>query len=234
MIVLHGAGLEVEVAQSGGLTTRTILAPTSIELAERRIAVIGANGSGKSTLLRLLNGLTLPSTGRVTVDEHDTRRDGSAVRRRVGFVFTDPLHQLVMSTPADDVELSLRRSIRHRSERRATALRLLEQRGLGHVAQSSIYDLSGGERQLVSLTAVLAVEPAIIVADEPTTLLDLRNRLQVIDALMALDQQVIIATHDLDFAARTDRVLLVDDGHVVEDGDPARVIARYQAMMGAR
>ena len=103
MIVLRGAGLQVEVPQGGGLATRTILEPTSLTLAERRVALIGANGSGKSTLLRLLNGLTIPTSGSVEVHGHDTRRDGAAVRRQVGFVFTDPLHQLVMSTPADDV-----------------------------------------------------------------------------------------------------------------------------------
>lgn len=234
MIVLHEAGLQVEVAHAGGLTNRTILEPTSVELSEPRIALIGANGSGKSTLLRMLNGLTAPTTGSVRVNGHDTIKDGAAVRRMVGFVFTDPLHQLVMSTPADDVELSLRRRVRHRHDRKTKALELLAMRGLGHVAQSSIYDLSGGERQLVSLTTVLAIEPAIIVADEPTTLLDLRNRLQVIDALMVLDQQVILATHDLEFAARTDRVLLIDNGRVVADGAPDEVITEYRTMMGDR
>lgn len=233
MIVLTGAGLEVEVPQDGRLATRVILEPASLTLAEHRIALIGANGSGKSTLLRLLNGLTIPTTGRVHVNGHDTRSDGAAVRRQVGFVFTDPLHQLVMSTPADDVELSLRRTLRHRSERRRRAHELLGARGLGHVADSSIYDLSGGERQLASLTTVLAVEPGIIVADEPTTLLDLRNRLEVMDALLRLDQQLIYATHDLEFAARADRVLVVDEGAIVFDGDPDQAVNGYRKLMGA-
>ena len=234
MIVLRQAGLQVEVAHGAGLAARTILEATSLDLSERRVALIGANGSGKSTLLRMLNGLTIPTSGSVRVEGHDTVRDGAAVRRRVGFVFTDPLHQLVMSTPADDVELSLRRVIRNRQQRRAKALELLENRGLAQVAQTSIYDLSGGERQLVSLTAVLAVDPSIVVADEPTTLLDLRNRIQVIDALMALDQQVVLATHDLDFARHADRVLMVDEGRVVADGAPDEVIGHYRTLMGRR
>ena len=234
MIVLHEAGLQVEVAEGNRLAQRTVLAPTTLDLAERRIALIGANGSGKSTLLRMLNGLTIPTSGSVRIAGHDTSRDGAVVRRMVGFVFTDPLQQLVMSTPRDDVELSLRRVIGDRGRRRARALELLEQRGLGHVAQTSIYDLSGGERQLVSLTAVLAVEPRIVVADEPTTLLDLRNRLQVIDALMALEQQVVLATHELEFAAHTDRVLMIDDGRVVADGAPAEVVQHYRTRMGQR
>lgn len=233
MIELLGAGVTVSLPASGTVRTRELLVPTTLELAERRIAVIGANGSGKSTFLRLLNGLTLPTTGQVRVDGLDTDRQGRDVRRLVGFVFTDPLAQLVLATPADDVELSLRPLVRDRAERRAEALRLLAERGLAHVAEQSVYDLSGGERQLVALTSVLAARPTVVVADEPTTLLDLRNRDLVRAALAALDQQVILATHDLELAAEADRVLVVDAGRVVADGDPAEAIASYVRLVRA-
>lgn len=210
---------------------RTLLHETSLVLAERRIALIGANGSGKSTLLRLLNGLVLPTTGRVTVEGHDTAREGRQVRRLVGFIFTDPLAQLVMATPADDVELSLRERIRDRGARRAAAAQMLAERGLGHVADQSVYDLSGGERQLVALTSVLAAQPAIVAADEPTTLLDLRNRDRVRDALAALPQQVVMATHDLEMAAESQRVIVIDDGQVVADADPDSAISAYLGLM---
>ena len=227
MIRLDGAGVTVSLPASGQARTRVLLHPTTLELAERRIAVIGANGSGKSTLLRLLNGLVLPSVGQVRVHGLDTARQGREVRKLVGFVFTDPLAQLVLATPADDVELSLRPLVRDRSERRAQALQLLAGRGLAHVADQSVYDLSGGERQLVALTSVLAARPRIVVADEPTTLLDLRNRDQVRDALAALEQQVVLPTHDLDLAAEADRVLLVDGGRILADGKPAEAIGAY-------
>lgn len=233
MIQLLGAGVTVSLPASGPGRTRVLLYPTTLELSERRIAVIGANGSGKSTLLRLLNGLTLPSTGQVRVHDLDTARQGRDVRRLVGFVFTDPLAQLVLATPADDVELSLRPLVRDRAERRAAALRLLAERGLSHVAEQSVYDLSGGERQLVALTSVLAAGPRIVVADEPTTLLDLRNRDLVRAALAGLDQQVVLATHDLDLAAEADRVLVIDAGRVVADGDPAEAIAAYVRLVRA-
>lgn len=207
--------------------TRTILEPLTLDLAERRIALIGANGSGKSTLLRLLNGLVVPTAGRVEVDGLDTVRDGVKVRRHVGFVFTDPLSQLVLATPADDIELSLRKRIRDRGQRRGEALRLLAGAGLADLADQSVYDLSGGERQLVALTSVLATEPSVVIADEPTTLLDLRNRNRVRAALAALDQQLILATHDLDLAADAQRVLVVEAGRVVADGPPAEAIAAY-------
>ncbi|GAB3622751.1 ABC transporter ATP-binding protein [Mariniluteicoccus endophyticus] len=231
MIELRGVGVDVEDFTFGTPTRKTLLDGVDVTLAERRIAVIGANGSGKSTLLRLFNGLVRPTRGRVVVDGHDTLDDVRAVRRRVGFVFTDPLSQLVMPTPLEDVELSLRKRVRGRREREAAAYALLEARGLGPVARQSIYDLSGGERQQVALTAVLAVQPAVVVADEPTTLLDLRNRERLRHTLAGLDQQVVFSTHDLDFAADADRALVVDGGRLVFDGPAADAIAHYRELM---
>lgn len=225
MIELRDVGVTVP-GSAPGVPPRALLTGVTLTLTERRIAVIGANGSGKSTLLRLLNGLILPSHGQVRVDGLDTATDGSAVRRRVGFVFTDPLAQLVMPTPIEDVELSLRRSV-PRAERRAKAAALLEAYGLGHLQHSSVYDLSGGERQLVALVSVLAVEPKVVVADEPTTLLDLRNRNRIRDELSRLDQQLVVATHDLELAQDAERVLVVEGGRIVADGPADTAIAAY-------
>ncbi|MDO5682518.1 MAG: ABC transporter ATP-binding protein [Propionibacteriaceae bacterium] len=230
-IRLAGVGVDVDVFNARDTHTKTLLTDIDLTLTERRIAVIGANGSGKSTLLRLLNGLIEPTRGTVTVDGLDPVRHGKEVRQRVGFIFTDPLSQLVMSTPVEDIELSLRRRIRGRRERADAAYALLRTRGLEHLAHQSIYDLSGGERQLVALTAVLAVDPAILVADEPTTLLDLRNREQLRRVLADLDQQLIVSSHDLDFIADFDRVLVVDAGRVVFDGVPAAAVAHYRGLM---
>ncbi|XVX20466.1 energy-coupling factor ABC transporter ATP-binding protein [Actinomycetota bacterium] len=234
MIELHDVSVAVPVWGDGGRQrTKQLLAGVSASLAEQRVAVIGANGSGKSTLLRLLNGLITASSGRVLVDGIDPARDGKGARQRVGFVFTDPLSQLVMSTPADDIELSLRKRIRDRRERAARAQAILDERGLGDVAHQSIYDLSGGERQLVSLATVLAIEPAIVVADEPTTLLDLRNRMEVCEALLGLPQQLLYATHDLDFAAQADRALVIHEGRLSFDGSAAEAISHYRGLMAS-
>jgi biotin transport system ATP-binding protein len=219
----------VSVPATGvGVEARALLSDVTLTLSEHRIAVVGANGSGKSTLLRLLNGLILPSRGDVRVDGLDTASHGGEVRRRVGFVFTDPLAQLVMPTPIEDVALSLRRTL-PRAERRERAAQLLAAYGLGRVQHSSVYDLSGGERQLV---AVLAVEPAVVVADEPTTLLDLRNRNRIRDELARLDQQLIVATHDLELAQDAERVLVVDGGRIVADGPPDVAIGAYVELVG--
>jgi len=212
----------------------TILHPVSCVLTERRVAVIGANGSGKSTLARLVNGLATPSSGRVVVDGMDSVRDGAAVRRRVGFVFTDPDAQLVMPTPREDVALSLRRLPLGRAERDGRVSDVLSRFGLTGRAEVSVHALSGGQKQLLALAGVLATEPSVLVCDEPTTLLDLRWRRVVDDLLGSLDQQVLQVTHDLDAAARADRVLVVDAGRVVFDGAAAEGVARYRDLMAPR
>lgn len=230
MIELHAVSVVIPAVRRGE-ADRVLLDDVTLSLPERRIAVIGANGSGKSTLLRLLNGLRAPSSGQVLVDGLDTVRDAKAVRQKVGFVFTDPLAQLLMSTPIEDVELSLQAAIKDRRARTERARQLLAERGIERVAYQSIYDLSGGERQLVALTSVLAVEPSVLVADEPTTLLDLRNKLAWRRTLAELDQQVIFSTHDLDVAADADRVIVIDDGRVLADGHPDDAIAAYVGAM---
>lgn len=232
MIELVGVSVVVPASRRGE-PDRTLVHELSLTLAERRICVIGANGSGKSTLLRLLNGLRQPSTGEVRVNGHSTTSDGRDVRRSVGFIFTDPLAQLLMSTPVEDVELSLRGIVKGRAERARVSQALLDERGLGHLAHQSIYDLSGGERQLVALTSVLAVQPSIIVADEPTTLLDLRNRELLRRTFAALPQQLIYSTHDMDVAADAERVIVIEAGRVVADGEPDEAIARYREAMAA-
>ncbi|MDH2414133.1 ABC transporter ATP-binding protein [Nocardioides sp. CER19] len=217
-IRFEGAGVT-----AGG---RTILGPTELVLREQRIAVIGGNGSGKSTLARLVNGLVEPTVGQVLVDGLDTVRQGAQVRRRVGFCFTDPSAQLVMPTCVEDVELSLRKRL-PRAERRAAALATLERFGLADRADVSVHALSGGQRQMLALAGVLAVEPDVVIADEPTTLLDLANTRRIGDLLLSLPQQLILVTHDLDLAARCDRVLVVEDGAVRYDGAARDAVADY-------
>jgi len=204
-----------------------ILAPTTMTLTEQRIGIIGGNGSGKSTLARLVNGLVAPSAGRVLVDGVDVARHGARVRRRVGFCFTDPAAQLVMPTCVEDVELSLRRTVPNRTERRGAALETLARFGLADRGDVSVHALSGGQRQLLALAGVLATEPDILVADEPTTLLDLRNTRMIAEVLFGLAQQLLLVTHDLDLVARCERVLVVEDGRVDFDGPAEVAIDRY-------
>lgn len=214
----------------GAPAHKVLLEGVDLSLTETRVAVIGANGSGKSTLLRLLNGLVAPSSGSVAVHGLDTVHDARAVRQRVGFVFTDPLSQLVMPTGREDVELSLRRRHPRRAERATAAQEVLDRFGLGPLADQSVHELSGGERQLMALAAVLAVGPEVLVLDEPSTLLDLRNRELLRRTLASLDEQVILSTHDLELAADADRVLVVEDGRIAFDGAPAAAVPFYRQL----
>ncbi|HEV7168143.1 MAG TPA: ABC transporter ATP-binding protein [Micrococcaceae bacterium] len=226
-IQLDAASVTLETADG---RNRTILQPLSLDLTEQRIAVIGANGSGKSTLLRLLNGLLLPSTGTVTVNGLDTAAQGRAVRQQVGFVFTDPLSQLVMPTPLEDIELSLRRLHPSAASRRSAALEVLDGFGLAALGSNSVYELSGGERQLVALATVLAVRPQVLVMDEPSTLLDLRNTRLLRERLSLLPQQLVISTHDLELAQDCERALVVDGGAVAFDGPAADAVEHYRQL----
>jgi biotin transport system ATP-binding protein len=224
MITLRG----VRLAFSG----RTVLDGVDLTLPEARIGVVGANGSGKSTFARLLNGLVLPDEGSVEVDGLDTRRDGPAVRRRVGFVFTDPDAQIVMPTVAEDVALGLRRSPDSAPVRAARVTATLQRVGLVGFDDQPAHQLSGGEKQLLALASVLVADPAVLVCDEPTTLLDLRNTRRVVDLLLDLPQQLVLVTHDLDTMAGFDRVLVFDRGRVVADDAPDAALAAYRSLVG--
>lgn len=222
---------EASVVAPGGAR---ILEPTTLTISEGHVSIIGANGSGKSTLARLINGLAMPATGRVVVNGRDTRRHTAAVRRDVAFLFTDPGAQLIMPTAIEDVVLSLRRSMKGRDARATAALAALDDLGLADRANVSVYALSGGQKQLLAIAGVLAVKPSILVADEPTTLLDLAWRRHVDALLGALPQQVIEVTHDLDAALRTARTIVIDAGAVVYDGAPRDAVAHYRRIMRGR
>jgi biotin transport system ATP-binding protein len=222
---------EVSHAYGEGSGRRDVLRDVSLRLTERRIGVIGANGSGKSTFARLLNGLVLPTRGRVSIDGLDTRRDGRQVRRRVGFCFTDPDAQIVMPTVAEDVAFGLRRGDLSRQEVASRVQATLEAYGLGAHADHPAHLLSGGQKQLLALCSVLVTGPDLVVLDEPTTLLDLRNTAAVRGIVRDLAHQVVLVTHDLDLVADLDRVLVFDDARLVHDGAPETAVKFYRDLM---
>ena len=211
-----------------------VLRDVTVRLTEQRVGVIGANGSGKSTFARMLNGLVVPEQGTVTLDGLDTARQGKEVRRRVGFCLTDPDAQIVMPTVAEDVAFGLRRRGLSRAEIADRVEAALAAHGLAGRGDHPAHLLSGGQKQLLALAAVLVTEPDLLVMDEPTTLLDIRNARRVADAVRALTQQVVLVTHHLDLLTDFDRVLVFDDSRLVHDGPPAEAIAHYLDLMDAR
>lgn len=215
-----------------GAARREVLRDVSVTLTEQRIGVVGANGSGKSTFARLLNGLVVPTSGTVTVDGLDTRKQAKEVRRKVGFCFTDPDAQIVMPTVREDVGFGLRKRL-GKDELAARVNEALATYGLAGHADHPTHLLSGGQKQLLALVSVLVTEPTILVLDEPTTLLDLRNTRKVAATVAGLSQQVVMVTHDLDLLDGFDRVLVFDATRLAYDGPPADAVAHYTALMGA-
>lgn len=212
-------------------TARTVLRDVSVRLAEQRVGVIGANGSGKSTFVRLLNGLVLPTSGSVRIDGLSTADEGREVRRRVGFCFTDPDAQIVMPTVAEDVAFGLRRRKLPRGEVEARVAQALTAYGLDGHADHPAHLLSGGQKQLLALASVLVTEPDLLVMDEPTTLLDLRNARHIADVVATLPQQVVLVTHHLELLEGFDRVLVFDEARLVCDDAAEPAVEFYRKLM---
>lgn len=210
---------------------RTVLADVDLALTEHRIGVVGANGSGKSSLVRMINGLVRPTAGRVEVGGLDVARHTRRVRAAVGFLFPDAEHQIVMPTVREDLAFSLRGSGLPRAEVERRVGAAMTQFGLADHADHPCYLLSGGQKQLLALAAVLLTDPAVVVADEPTTLLDLRNVRMIAERLAALEQQVLLVTHHLELLRDMDRVVVLDQGRVVADDVPGPALEHYVRLM---
>jgi len=210
---------------------RQVLRGIDLSLTEHRIGIVGANGSGKSTLVRMINGLVAPSSGTVTVDGLDVAKKARDVRRLVGFIFTNPDNQIVMPTVQEDIAFTLRRrglSAAAIAERTTAALHRF---GLAEHADHPAHLLSGGQKQLLALAAVLVAEPQVLVADEPTTLLDARNARRIGELLHSMSQQVIVVTHQFALLEGFDRVIVIEHGEVVADGVPEDSLDSYRALL---
>ena len=210
---------------------RRVLENIDLALGEKRIGIIGANGSGKSTLVRLLNGLQTATSGRVLVDDLDPAKDGRKVRRHVGFVFQNPDNQIVYPVVEEDLAFGLKALKLPKDEINRRIDEILARYDLSDFKTHPSHLLSGGQKQLLAISGVLVMAPRYVVFDEPTTLLDLRNRNRVERAIADLDQTVITVSHDLDLIAEYDRVLVIENGRIAVDDRPAVAIARYREMM---
>lgn len=204
-----------------------VLTDVNLCLDEHRIAVIGLNGSGKSTLLRLLNGLLLPTRGTVQVDGMSTAKDAKLIRRQVGFVFQNPENQIVMPLVEEDLAFGAKNLGLRGAELTARVEAVLDRLGIGQLRERESHALSGGEKQMVALASVLVMEPSTIVFDEPTTMLDRRNRRRLQTTIDGLDQRVITVTHDLDMIEDYERVLVVHEGRIAFDSAPGPAVEFY-------
>jgi len=215
------------------LDGRGVVNDVTLDLGARTIAVVGDNGSGKSTFARVVAGLVPRAQGSLEVLGHDPERDAAAHRRRVALVLSNPDAQIVMPVVADDVAFSLRPERLPRVERAARVSAALDRFGLAHLADRPASDLSGGQKQLLALCGAFVRDPALVVADEPTALLDARNARRVADHLLGDGpHRALVVTHDLALARRCDAAVLFADGRVVAAGAAAGIVDRYEESLG--
>jgi len=185
-----------------------------------RVALLGPNGAGKTTLVLHLNGILVAGAGSVAVSGLPVTKDNvPEIRRRVGIVFQDPDDQLFMGTVRQDVAFGPANLGLKGAELDARVRRALEQVGMAAYADRPPHHLSFGQRRRVAVATVLAMEPEILVLDEPSSNLDPASRRELADILRSLDVTVLMVTHDLPYALELcPRSVVLSDGHVVADG----------------
>jgi biotin transport system ATP-binding protein len=194
--------------------------------------VIGLNGSGKTTFARLINGLVKPTSGRVVVDGLDTVGDAAEVLGKVGYIFQSPQNQIILPIVRDDIAFGLKARGYDKAQIEAAVEGILGRFGVGHLGARRAHELSGGELQMAALCSVLVTGPDILILDEPTNQLDLKNRALVQRTMATLPENVIVISHDLPLLEDFERVLLFDQGRLVADAPAMETIARYKEMAG--
>lgn len=204
---------------------KEILSNVSAELNESRIGIIGSNGSGKSTFAKLLNGLETPTSGQVLLE--NTPISSKSALGKVGFVFQNPDNQIVFPIVGEDLEFGLKKSGLAKEDIQQRVRKLVERFSITHLIDRRTHELSGGEKQLIALIGVLVMEPQIIVIDEPTTLLDLRNRRTLLNTLDQLEQNLVIVSHDLELMAQMQRLIWIEEGMIRADSKPSVVLEDY-------
>ena len=201
------------------------------------LAVLGHNGSGKSTLAKHFNAILLPTDGKVFVDGIDTSDESRLfdIRRRVGMVFQNPDNQMVATIVEEDVAFAPENLGVSREEIRERVDNALETVGMTAFKRHAPHMLSGGQKQRVAIAGVLAMQPEILVMDEPTAMLDPNGRAEVIQTIKKLNREmgmtVILITHYMDEAVQADRVIVVDSGHISMEGAPRDIFPQVERLV---
>ena len=200
------------------------------------VVVLGHNGSGKSTLAKTLNGVLLPCGGHVYVEGMDTLDEHLllAIRRTVGMVFQNPDNQIVANVVEEDVAFAPENLGVPSEEIQKRVDDALSAVGMSEFVRHAPHLLSGGQKQRIAIAGVLAMEPACIVLDEATAMLDPVGRREVLGTIHRLNRErgitVVLITHHMNEAEEADRVVVMDDGQVAMDGSPQEVFTQVEAL----
>ncbi len=200
------------------------------------VAILGHNGCGKSTFAKHINGILLPTEGQIAVHGIDVKEDSDIweVRKRTGMVFQNPDNQIVATIVEDDVAFGVENLGIESKEIRKRVDDALKWTGMYDYKEISPSQLSGGQKQRVAIAGILAMKPSLIVLDEPTAMLDPIGRREVIDAIIRLNKEenitVVLITHYMEEAALTDKIILMEDGVVVEEGSPKEIFSQVELL----
>lgn len=226
-----------EDMESGEIKEEKVLKDINIEIEKGSFtAVLGHNGSGKSTLAKHFNAILLPSGGKVYVKGMDTADENNIfnIRQSAGMVFQNPDNQMVAALVEDEVAFAPENLCVEPKEIRRRVDECLEIVNMTKYAQSSPSKLSGGQKQRVAIASVLAMNPEILILDEPTAMLDPKGRSEVIKTIKMLNEEkditVVLITHYMDEAAQADRTVVIDDGEIVLDGTPKEVFKNVEKL----
>ena len=200
------------------------------------VAVLGHNGSGKSTLAKHLNAILLPTEGKVLINGIDTADEDRLldIRRTVGMVFQNPDNQIVANVVEDDVAFAPENLGVPPTEIRERVDKALRQVDMYEFKMHAPHLLSGGQKQRVAIAGVIAMEPEVIVLDEPTAMLDPKGRREVIETVTKLCREkgitVVLITHHMSACTGADRVIVMSNGHIAADGSPESVFSQVELM----
>ena len=226
-----------EDMESGEIKEEKVLKDINIEIEKGSFtAILGHNGSGKSTLAKHFNAILLPSGGKVYVKGMDTADENNIfnIRQSAGMVFQNPDNQMVEALVEDELAFAPENLGVEPKEIRRRVDECLEIVNMTKYAQSSPSKLSGGQKQRVAIASVLAMNPEILILDEPTAMLDPKGRSEVIKTIKMLNEEkditVVLITHYMDEAAQADRTVVIDDGEIVLDGTPKEVFKNVEKL----
>jgi biotin transport system ATP-binding protein len=210
---------------------RTVLSGISIRSAARQIGIVGRNGSGKSTLARLLAGLIAPTRGAVLIGGVDVYRDRRAALRTVGILFQNPEHQIIFPRVGEEIAFGLRQLGQGKDEAATRSREMLSSFDKLHWIDAPISALSQGQKHLVCMMAVLAMQPRLMILDEPYAGLDIPTRRQLGRYLHRAGTRILHISHEPGDLAGCDHLFWLDRGQIVRQGDAALVLPDFTAEM---